>query len=107
MWNSRGALAALNSASGSSPSFPAVLQDQPVENEKIHSGKAKWKSVCSLKKCCLGLTQPLAVCFNLLRFYCSEKGKVLVMVHCVQSLGKENKLQAARFMWWLRLELMG
>lgn len=79
----------LSSALGSSPSFPAVLQEEPVENEKIYLEKAKWESVCSLKNVVL-VSPSLRLC--VLSFYYSEKGIVLVKVHCVQSLGKENKL---------------
>lgn len=82
-------MTALSSALGSSPSFPAVLQEEPVENKKIYLEKAKWESVCSFKNVVL-VSPSLWLC--VLSFYYSEKGKVLVKVHCVQSLGKENKL---------------
>lgn len=56
------------------PSSTADFLEKRLFKTKLNSEKAKWESVCSLK------------------------GVVLyAMVHCVQSLGKQNKLYAVRF----------
>lgn len=89
-----------SAALGSSPLFPEVLQISSKDLFKtkgFHSEKAKWESICGLKRWCLGLAYPQSLCFNVLCFYCSEKEKLCAMVRCVQSFGKENKLYAVMF----------
>lgn len=49
------------------------------------------------QRCCHGLPWAHSVCFNLFCFCCSEEEKLYAVVHCVRSLGKENKLHAVRF----------